>query len=555
MLLATAAIVGGGVIAPAQQADAAATPRNVVMIMADDLSWDLVPYMSEVQRLMGDGVSFDDYYVTNSLCCVSRSSILTGRFPHNTGVLMNSGPMGGIEAFRKGLTQSGATRDNEQFTYAVQAQDRGYYTMLEGKYLNGYNNAFGVGDVVRRPPGWTMWRPYSNGAYGELSFAIGVPGSPAVQNTKYGTDTEIARARTFIPNMAKQGKSFHATFVPFSTHAGHMSAPKVRTFQPAPRDLPTSTDNPEGEFAHGDCGTLPDGSRRDCYSITIESLPGNEGMNCPAAQDAVEIPFAKPDDAVADGPCELQQYLRDRVRMAQSVDELVGAVRKELEKNGLWDSTYLMFTSDNGFHLGQGVDRGLGENGSSGYKIGKGSPYETDLRVPLVIAGADAAKGMVRTELTQSVDLMPTFAAMQPSISAKNTTFSDHDGMNLMPLIRGEKATNWRQWSYSVHTKVSDPSTAGPDSEPGTLVRDGFFSLRVDGELYVLSTTGKDKNTIQRYAVQKTADGWSNPRLVWKDLPQEKRTQIMAQFARFAACGGGEASANSCQAAARVPAP
>jgi len=147
----------GGAVAPVQaQAQDAETPHNVVMIMADDLSWDLVPYMTELRRLMADGVSFDNYYVTNSLCCVSRASILTGRYPHNTGVLRNGGSMGGIEAFRTGLTPSGATRDNERFTYAVQAHDRGYDTMLEGKYLNGYNDAFGVGDVVRKPEGWSM---------------------------------------------------------------------------------------------------------------------------------------------------------------------------------------------------------------------------------------------------------------------------------------------------------------------------------------------------------------------------------------------------------------
>lgn len=548
MITAILSVVGGGTIT-AVPAVADATPKNVVMIMADDFSWDLVPYMSELQRLMADGVSFDNYYVTNSLCCVSRSSILTGRFPHNTGVYQNAGTMGGVEAFRRGLQQSGANRDNERFTYAVQAQDRGYYTMLEGKYLNGYNSAFGVGDVVRRPPGWTMWRPYSDGAYGEMDFAIGIPGRAAVKNELYGTDTQIARAHAFIPYMARTGQSFNATFVPFTTHAGNLNRTDVRSFVPAPRDLPKGM-NPAGEFPGGDCGTQPSGSRRTCTSILIESLPGNEGLNC--AKDLREIPFAKPDGK--DDACELQQYLRDRVRMAQSLDELIGAVRSELEKNGLWESTYVMFTSDNGFHLGQGVDLGLIDNGASGYKIGKGSPYETDLRVPLVVAGADTATGIVRTELTQSVDLMPTFAAMQPSISEKNTTFSDHDGLSLLPLIRGQEVTNWRQWVYSVHTKVSDPSTAGPDSEPGTLVQDGFFSLRANGELYVKHVTGDDRGSVSRYSVQDTANGRVNLPLAWDALPEAKRAQILEQFTRFASCGGGDGAANSCQNAATAPA-
>jgi len=276
-------------------------------------------------------------------------------------------------------------------------------------------------------------------------------------------------------------------------------------------------------------------------------------MDCPTERDAVERPFAKPDDT--DGPCELPQYLRDRVRMAQSLDELIGTVRRELEKNGLWDSTYLLFTSDNGFHLGQGVELGLIEDGSGRYRIGKGSPFETDLRVPLVVAGADAAKGVVRTELTQSIDLMPTFADMQPSISGVQTTFADHDGMSLLPLIRGEEATDWRQWAYSVHTAVPDPTMAGPDAEPGTMVQQGFFALRSGGELYVQHVSPDDRSRITRYEVTDTPNGRVDVPQPWEELPAAHRERIQQQFAAFAACGGGEAAPRSCQSAARTPAP
>src|SRR5204862_3299253 len=108
-------------------------PRpNVVFILTDDLSWDLVQYMPRVQQMQRDGMTFTNYFVTDSLCCPSRASIFTGRFPHNHGVLTNTPPSGGFAAFR-----SGAQRQ----TFATALHAAGYRTAMMGKYLNGYHPA------------------------------------------------------------------------------------------------------------------------------------------------------------------------------------------------------------------------------------------------------------------------------------------------------------------------------------------------------------------------------------------------------------------------------
>ena len=70
-----------------------------MFVLTDDLSSDLVPYMRQVQAMQREGTSFDRYVVTDSLCCPSRASILTGRYPHSTGVLTNMPPFGGFEVF------------------------------------------------------------------------------------------------------------------------------------------------------------------------------------------------------------------------------------------------------------------------------------------------------------------------------------------------------------------------------------------------------------------------------------------------------------------------
>ena len=77
-----------------------------MFVLTDDLSWNLVPYMPQVQALQREGVTFDRYFVTNSLCCPSRASIFTGRYPHSSGVLTNMPPAGGVSSLPRRATRS-----------------------------------------------------------------------------------------------------------------------------------------------------------------------------------------------------------------------------------------------------------------------------------------------------------------------------------------------------------------------------------------------------------------------------------------------------------------
>ena len=104
-----------------------ATPRlNVVLIVSDDERLDANRRMRNVQRLLArEGMRFDRYYTTTSECCPSRASILTGRYPHHSGVVANFGPHG-YPSF------------DDRSTLATWLHDAGYTTALVGKYLNGY---------------------------------------------------------------------------------------------------------------------------------------------------------------------------------------------------------------------------------------------------------------------------------------------------------------------------------------------------------------------------------------------------------------------------------
>lgn len=127
---------------------------NVVLIIADDLRRDKVTaaYLPNVWALSQrtDSRTFTNAFVSNPLCCPSRTTILTGRYSHSTGVWSNRGPHGGFRAFR-----------DDADTLAVDFQGQGYRTAMIGKYLNGY--------LVERqgyvPPGWDVWFAVNTGAY------------------------------------------------------------------------------------------------------------------------------------------------------------------------------------------------------------------------------------------------------------------------------------------------------------------------------------------------------------------------------------------------------
>ncbi len=118
---------------------------NVVFILTDDLDKRLLAsHLSDypnLRALAGNGVTFDDAFVTNALCCPSRSTILTGQYSHNHGVMQNAAPDGGAPAFRR----------LEPKALPVWLDNAGYATGYVGKYMNLYDGSY-------VPPGWDEWR-------------------------------------------------------------------------------------------------------------------------------------------------------------------------------------------------------------------------------------------------------------------------------------------------------------------------------------------------------------------------------------------------------------
>src|SRR3954468_13743002 len=161
-LLLTALLCGAIALAPggseAKKGPAAKQKRpNIVLVMDDDQSVNLQQFLTKTNAAIGArGVTFDNSFVNYSLCCPSRSTMLTGQYAHNHGVRGNQLPTGGYSKLAPTLGNS----------LPVWLQRAGYYTAHIGKFLNGYGTTSPDTEV---PPGWNEW-------YGSIDNADGFTG-------------------------------------------------------------------------------------------------------------------------------------------------------------------------------------------------------------------------------------------------------------------------------------------------------------------------------------------------------------------------------------------
>ena len=177
-----------------------------LFILTDDLSWNLVTkrFMPHVIELEKRGETFNHFFVTDSLCCPSRSSIFTGNFPHDTGVFTNAGPDGGIGAFYN--------HDDELSSFNVGLHNAGYRTAMMGKYLNGYLQGPSRSPVPSTyvPPGWDQW-DVPGYAYSEYNYTLNQDGNEHHYGHRaedYLTDVLSAKAGAFIDSARHNRQPF-----------------------------------------------------------------------------------------------------------------------------------------------------------------------------------------------------------------------------------------------------------------------------------------------------------------------------------------------------------
>ncbi len=339
---------------PASRVVLAASPAkkpNIVFILTDDMAMNLVQYMPYVQAMQREGTTFSNYFVTDSLCCPSRSSIFTGKFPHNTGVFTNSEPDGGYDQFN--------AHGNEAQTFAVALQKNGYKTAMLGKYLNGYHPAQnGV------PKGWNEWDVAGDG-YPEFNYALNQNGH--VQRYGHDTDDYLTDVVARLGEAFVRKSAGHPYFIEIATFAPH--APYI----PAPRDA--------NKFPNLKA------PRTRAYAARPDSSAPNwlKGI-APLRPREME---------------KIDEEFRMRAQSVQAIDKMIGEIRAMLAASGDDNNTFVFFSSDNGLHMGE-----------YSMRPGKMTPFDTDIHVPLVAVGPGVAKGHVANEIVGNVDLCATFTEL-----------------------------------------------------------------------------------------------------------------------------------------------
>jgi arylsulfatase A-like enzyme len=375
---------------------------NIVFILADDFSTELVQYMPHLRSLMQRGMSFSNYTVSDSLCCPSRSSIFTGMFPHDTGVFTNSGRDGGFETFY-------AHRD-EHRTFATALRRAGYRTAFLGKYMNGYEADVSNGAAPHEyvPPGWSEWDGLGNGyrGYGYTINRDGHLEQFGHAPEDYLTTVMEQRGEAFMQAAMDERVPYFMEVATFTPHFPYVPAPL-------------------------DEGTFP-------------------GMRAPRGPAFDRLPLHAPRWLAPHRRLNRAEVFaldvaqRRRVECVQSIDRMIGAFERLAARNHQLRNTVFVFSSDNGLHLGQ-------------YRLGAGklTAFDTDIVVPLVFAGPHIPAGRVNRAVVQNVDLAPTFdqlagAAVPPYV----------DGHSLVPLLHGQHP-RWRGVALVEHhgpaTSPSDP--------------------------------------------------------------------------------------------------
>ena len=422
---------------------------NILFIMTDDMDSSSLAYMPRVQQyLEAEGVYMTDYFVSLPLCCPSRASILTGQFAHNSEIKSNSGPLGGFRTFYStGL---------EERTIAVNLQRAGYRTALLGKYLNGYPT-----DVVKQtyvPPGWNYWcSPVGGDPYFNQNYKLNEQGEIIHYKNKpedYLTDVLADKADRFIQGSINKDQPFFAYIATYAPHG---------PITPAPRHA--------GMFKGETVPRTPSFNESD-----VSDKPQYVNSLAPLTPDEER---------------DIDNQFQGRLQMLQAVDEMVETLILNLQAAGQLENTYIFFTSDNGFHMGQ-----------HRLRPGKATPYEEDIRVPFLARGPGLPAAQKRRALTGNVDLAATFADIAGLGHSKH-----FDGRSLLPAMsEGTPPSEWRE-AYLIEHYISKSEAfddynkedlpdkdilLDPDNpQQSGAYRPAFKGLRTNESLYVEYNTGE----------------------------------------------------------------
>ncbi|KIX03915.1 uncharacterized protein Z518_07468 [Rhinocladiella mackenziei CBS 650.93] len=351
---------------------------NIIFVLTDDqdVRMDSLSYMPHVQEhLIHRGTLFEKHYCTVALCCPSRVNLWTGKAAHNTNVTDVGPPHGGYDKFiRQGFHKA---------YLPVWLQDAGYNTYYTGKLLNhqnmrNYDSPF--------PAGFTgsdfLLDPFT---YEYLNATFQRNQDPPVSyEGQYSTDVLATKAFDFLDDAVAAQKPFFLTIAPSAPHcnihywkAFFSDHPRLEDYDFSP---PIPADRHKHLFEDVVVPRTPNFNPDEPSSVAwISQLP---------KQNQTNIDFN-------------DLFYRNRLRALQSVDEMIDELFTRLAAYDILDNTYVFYSSDNGFHIGQ-----------HRLQPGKVCGFEEDINIPLIVRGPGVPEGLVSDVVTSHTDLAPTFLSL-----------------------------------------------------------------------------------------------------------------------------------------------
>ena len=384
-------------------------PRpNILFVMTDDqqarqMSCAGHPILRtpNMDRLAGEGVRFENAFCTNSLCAPGRASILTGCYSHLHGIRGNSEKRDAIETMNPALP-----------TFPRLLHQAGYRTGLFGKW-----------HIRQDPAGFDEWKILpGQGVYFDPEF---IHNGERRQETGYATDITTDFALDFLRSngdrpfcMLYQHKAPHRPFTPAPRHAtlfDDIEWPKPETYDD---DYATRPLAKEAEDMKFEISLAPD----------YKDLP--KGLSAQQKKDWI-----------------FQRFVKDHYRAVYGVDENLGQILDYLDAAGLAEDTVVIYTTDNGYFLGE-----------HGW-YDKRFMYEPSLRIPFLIRYPRLpVKGHVEDRMVLNIDIAPTILDL-----AGIPVPEAMQGESLLPLLQGNPPGDWRN---SIFYAYYDNSWAMKDLPP-----------------------------------------------------------------------------------------
>jgi arylsulfatase A-like enzyme len=451
-------------------AQAAGRP-NILFIFSDDHATAAISaYGSKlidtphIDRLAREGTLFRNCFCTNAICGPSRAVILTGKHSHRNGFRSNT-----------------SSFDGGQATFPKLLRQAGYQTAIVGKW-----------HLVSQPTGFDHWEVLpGQGAYYNpvMLSAPQTPEGPPQKRTIPGYVTDIVTdlAIDWLDTRGKGSKPFMLMLQHKAPH---------REWEPGPHelDLFRGTTFPEPASLFDDYAGRAGGAREQEMTIARHMLPKDLALTPPknmtpeqrvhweSAYAAENEAFRKANpsgDALT--RWNYQRYIANYLRCVAGVDRTIGRVLDYLDKTGLAKNTILIYSSDQGFFLGE-----------HGW-YDKRWMYEESLRMPLIIRWPGiAAPGSVDGHFVQNLDFAPTL------LSAAGVVIPvDMQGRSLVPLLRGDSPPDWRQSVYYHYYEFPEPhrvpSHYGVRTQAHKLI---WYDDRREWELFDLAKDPRELRSI-----------------------------------------------------------